>query len=51
MKYCFKCKGTGKVLEKRLSDYANSYDYYPVTCPDCQDSKSKENAPSLLNTK
>ncbi len=41
MKYCFKCKGTGKILEQRLSDYVNSYDYFPVICPHCQeDSKS-----------
>lgn len=37
MKLCLKCKGTGKILEKRLSDYINSYDYYPVPCPHCQE--------------
>ena len=36
MKFCLKCKGTGRILEQRQSDYANSYDYYPVPCPDCQ---------------
>jgi len=42
MKFCIKCKGTGKILEKRLSDYINSFDYYPVSCPNCQpDSEGK----------
>jgi len=36
MKFCFKCKNTGRILEQRLSDYVNSFDYYPVPCPDCQ---------------
>lgn len=40
MKFCFKCKGTGKILEKRLSDYVNSFDYYPIPCPDCQEVNS-----------
>ncbi len=35
MKFCLKCKGTGRILEQRLSDYANSFDYYPAPCPDC----------------
>ena len=39
MKFCLRCKGTGRILEQRLSDYVNSYDYYPVPCPDCQKSK------------
>lgn len=36
MKFCLKCKNTGRILEQRLSDYVNSFDYYPVPCPDCQ---------------
>jgi hypothetical protein len=34
--FCVECRGSGKILEQRLSEYANSYDYYPVTCPRCQ---------------
>ena len=45
MKFCLKCKNTGRVLEKRLSEYVNSYDYYPVPCPDC----TTENMSSLQN--
>lgn len=42
MKFCIKCKGTGKILEKRLSDYINSFDYYLAPCPNCQpDSEGK----------
>lgn len=37
MKFCLKCKGTGRILEQRLSDYANSFDYYPVNCPECHE--------------
>lgn len=36
MKFCLKCKGSGKILEQRLSDYVNSFDYYPITCPNCE---------------
>ena len=36
MKFCLKCKNTGRILEQRLSEYVNSFDYYPAPCPDCQ---------------
>lgn len=36
MKFCIKCKGSGKILEKKLSDYINSFDYYPAVCPECE---------------
>ncbi|MBE9221890.1 hypothetical protein IQ215_04190 [Cyanobacterium stanieri LEGE 03274] len=47
MRFCLKCKGSGKVLERRLSDYINSFDYYPIACPDCegQGIKSQKSAP------
>ncbi|MGI0483194.1 hypothetical protein ACN4EE_20740 [Geminocystis sp. CENA526] len=44
MKFCVKCKGSGKILERRLSDYINSYDYYPVTCPHCQTQETSVNS-------
>lgn len=48
MKYCHKCKGTGRILEKRLSDYVNSYDYYPVNCSDCQNNQSTSGVTNLF---
>lgn len=42
MKFCLKCKNTGRILEKRLSDYVNSFDYYPVPCLDCQADQTKK---------
>lgn len=36
LKFCLKCKNTGRILEQRLSEYINSFDYYPIPCPDCQ---------------
>ncbi len=50
-KYCFKCKGTGRILEQRLSEYVNSYDYYPVSCPDCGDDKMIMNRKNPLDAK
>ena len=50
MKFCLTCKGTGRILEQRLSDYANSYDYYPVPCPDCGGGKNSVNKTISLNT-
>lgn len=44
MKFCTKCKSTGIILEKRLSDYVNSYDYYPVPCPHCQQEATPVNS-------
>ncbi|WP_308255507.1 hypothetical protein [Geminocystis sp. GBBB08] len=49
MKFCIKCKGTGKILEKRASDYLNSFDYYPVSCPHCQE-ESQTNSKKVLNS-
>lgn len=50
MKFCLKCKGTGKILEKRLSDYINSFDYYPIPCPHCQlENQSKSQKVSDIN--
>lgn len=43
MKFCLKCKNTGRILEQRLSEYINSFDYYPVPCPDCQGEKNYKN--------
>ena len=42
MKFCLKCKGTGRILERRLSEYVNSYDYYPVSCPDCHKQEQEQ---------
>ncbi len=39
MQFCFKCKNTGIILEKRPSEYPGSYDYYPVPCPYCERGK------------
>lgn len=47
MTFCNKCKGTGKVLEKRFSDYINSFDYYPVPCPHCQEKATTVNSRKL----
>ncbi|WP_158412768.1 hypothetical protein [Geminocystis herdmanii] len=44
MKFCPKCKGSGKILEKRLSEYVNSYDYYPVPCPHSQQEATAVNS-------
>ena len=41
MRFCNQCKGTGRILEKRLSDYINSFDYYPVPCPHCQEKENQ----------
>ncbi len=36
MKFCLKCKGSGKVLVKAtLSTYPGSFDYYPQDCQQC----------------
>ncbi|BAQ63678.1 hypothetical protein [Geminocystis sp. NIES-3709] len=49
MKVCIKCKGTGKILEKRLSEYLNSFDYYPVPCPHCQQEEDTLNLPKVYS--
>lgn len=37
MKFCFKCKGSGRVLVKStLSSYSGAFDYYPQNCSDCE---------------
>ena len=49
MKFCFKCKGTGRILEQRLSDYVNSYDYYPAPCPDCSQTEEGLSSNKRIN--
>lgn len=52
IKFCPKCKGTKRILQQRLSEeYANSFDYYPVPCPECNEEKeSFENKRISLNS-
>lgn len=37
MKFCIKCKGSGRVLvQSTLSSYPGSIDYYPQNCAECE---------------